>query len=142
MQPDLEALAAEFLGPRYAGRCFLRYAELQELGLVDNRATLNLWIGKGVFPRGLKIPGPYGKTLVWHVPELVRLLAQRFAERDREAMPPHPTVPPLPLRGVPIKGTNRNAKCLAGSVPDTFNAKSADSTGLKMIRITRGVSFE
>jgi putative tryptophan/tyrosine transport system substrate-binding protein len=30
-----------------------------------------------------------------------------------------------------------NPKCLAGSVPDTFNAKSADSTGLKMIRITR-----
>src|SRR5262249_42749020 len=31
-----------------------------------------------------------------------------------------------------------NPKCLGGSVPDTFDARSADSTGLKMIRITRG----
>jgi predicted DNA-binding transcriptional regulator AlpA len=82
MQPDLEALAAEFLGPRYAGRRFLRYRELRELGLVGNRATLDLWMDKGAFPRGLKLPGPYGKTLVWHVPELVRLIAQRLAERD------------------------------------------------------------
>src|SRR5215831_9100616 len=33
-----------------------------------------------------------------------------------------------------------NPKCLGTSVPDTFNAKSADSTGLKMRRITRAVS--
>ena len=82
MEPDLEALVAEFLGPRYAGRRFLRYAELEELGLVDNRATLDLWMRKGAFPRGLKVPGPYGKTLVWPVLELVRLIAQRLAERD------------------------------------------------------------
>jgi hypothetical protein len=35
-----------------------------------------------------------------------------------------------------------NPKCLGGSFPDTFNAKSADSTGLKMNRITRAVSFD
>ena len=35
-----------------------------------------------------------------------------------------------------------NPKCLAGSVPDTFNARSADLTGLKMRRITRGASFD
>ena len=35
-----------------------------------------------------------------------------------------------------------NPKCLGRSVPDTFDAKSADFTGLKMIRITRGVSFD
>ena len=35
-----------------------------------------------------------------------------------------------------------NPKCLGGSVPDTFSARSADFTGLKMRRITRGVSFE
>jgi hypothetical protein len=82
MEPDLEALVAEFLGPRYAGRRFLRYHELEALGLVDNRATLKLWMDAGSFPRGLKLPGPHGKTLVWSVPELVRFLAQRAAERD------------------------------------------------------------
>jgi len=35
-----------------------------------------------------------------------------------------------------------NPKCLGGTVPDTFDAKSADSTGLKMIRITRAASFD
>jgi predicted DNA-binding transcriptional regulator AlpA len=81
MEQDIETLAAEFLGPRYAGRRFLRYRELEEIGLVDNRATLDSWINKGAFPRGLKIPGPYGKTLVWSVPELMRLLARRIHER-------------------------------------------------------------
>jgi hypothetical protein len=35
-----------------------------------------------------------------------------------------------------------NPKCLGGDFPDTFNAKSADSTGLKMRRITRAASFD
>jgi hypothetical protein len=35
-----------------------------------------------------------------------------------------------------------NPKCLGSMLPDTFIAKSADSTGLKMIRITRAGSFE
>jgi hypothetical protein len=35
-----------------------------------------------------------------------------------------------------------NPKCLGGSVPDTFDARSADSTGLKMRRITRAASFD
>jgi hypothetical protein len=35
-----------------------------------------------------------------------------------------------------------NPKCLGGSVPDTFNARSAHLTGLKMIRITRAASFD
>jgi hypothetical protein len=35
-----------------------------------------------------------------------------------------------------------NPKCLGGSVPDTFDARSADLTGLKMRRITRGASFD
>ena len=35
-----------------------------------------------------------------------------------------------------------NPKCLAGSVPDTFDAKSAHLTGLKMRRITRGALFD
>jgi hypothetical protein len=33
-----------------------------------------------------------------------------------------------------------NPKCLGGSVPDTFSARSAHLTGLKMGRITRAVS--
>src|SRR5215510_7010335 len=35
-----------------------------------------------------------------------------------------------------------NPKCLGGDFPDNFNAKSADSTGLKMRRITRAASFD
>src|SRR5262245_27721076 len=35
-----------------------------------------------------------------------------------------------------------NPKCLGRSVPDTFDAKSADFTGLKTRRITRAVSFD
>src|SRR6516165_5276825 len=34
-----------------------------------------------------------------------------------------------------------NPKCLGRGIPDTFSAKSADSTGLKMRRITRAVSL-
>jgi hypothetical protein len=33
-------------------------------------------------------------------------------------------------------------KCLGGDFPDTFSAKSAHLTGLKMIRITRAASFD
>src|SRR5215475_7415435 len=35
-----------------------------------------------------------------------------------------------------------NPKCLGGPLPDTFSAKSAHLTGLKMIRITRAASFD
>src|SRR5262249_58745695 len=35
-----------------------------------------------------------------------------------------------------------NPKCLGTSLPDTFGARSADLTGLKMRRITRGASFD
>ena len=34
-----------------------------------------------------------------------------------------------------------NPKCLGRPLPDTIRVKSAHLTGLKMIRITRGVSF-
>jgi hypothetical protein len=82
MQTLDDDLIAQFLGPQFLGRRYLRYAELVQLGLVDNRATLTLWMERGAFPRGLKIPGPYGKTLVWSAVELARLLAQRMRERD------------------------------------------------------------
>jgi hypothetical protein len=35
-----------------------------------------------------------------------------------------------------------NPKCLERPSPDTFSARSAHLTGLKMRRITRGVSFD
>jgi hypothetical protein len=35
-----------------------------------------------------------------------------------------------------------NPKCLGGDFPDTFSAKSAHLTGLKMRRITRAGSFD
>jgi hypothetical protein len=79
---DDDALIAQLLGSRYVGRRYLRYAELEALGLVDNRASLKNWMDGGAFPRGIKIPGPYGKTLVWHAAEVARLVAQRMRERD------------------------------------------------------------
>jgi len=82
-QLDLDdALIARFLGSRYLGRRYLRYAELEELGLCDNRGSLENWMRAGAFPRGIRIPGPCGKTLVWHAVEVARLVAQRVAERD------------------------------------------------------------
>jgi predicted DNA-binding transcriptional regulator AlpA len=82
-QLDLDdALIAQFLGSRYLGRRYLRYAELEQLGLVDNRATLKLWMDAGAFPRRLKIPGPSGKTLVWLAVEIAQLVARRVRERD------------------------------------------------------------
>src|SRR5262249_49239370 len=35
-----------------------------------------------------------------------------------------------------------NPKCLGRAIPDTSSARSAHLTGLKMIRITRGASFD
>jgi predicted DNA-binding transcriptional regulator AlpA len=82
-QHDLDdALIARFLGSQYLGRRYLRYYELEALGLVDNRASLKVWMDAGAFPRAIKISGPYGKTLVWLAIEVARLIAQRVAERD------------------------------------------------------------
>jgi hypothetical protein len=77
-----DALIARFLGGRYLGRRYLRYAELESLGLVDNRGSLKNWMDAGAFPRGIRIPGRNGKTLVWHATEVARHIAQRVAERD------------------------------------------------------------
>jgi hypothetical protein len=37
----------DFLGERFAGRRFLHVNELIALGLVDNRSTLDHWVGRG-----------------------------------------------------------------------------------------------
>jgi predicted DNA-binding transcriptional regulator AlpA len=83
---DDDAAIAQFLGNAYRGRRFLRYAELEALGLVDNRGSLQNWIDAGAFPRAVRIPGKYGKVLVWSAAEVAQLIARRFRERDE-----HPT---------------------------------------------------
>jgi len=89
-----DKLIARFLGSRYLGRRYLRYAELEALGLVDNRDSLKNWMNAGAFPRGIKIPGRAGKTLVWHATEVARHIAQRVAERD--ASPDNEAGTPIP----------------------------------------------
>jgi predicted DNA-binding transcriptional regulator AlpA len=66
----------------FGDRRFLRYADLQRLGVVSNRGTLAYWIKHGQFPAGIKIAGPRGRTLVWDVGEVSAVLAQRAAERE------------------------------------------------------------
>jgi hypothetical protein len=79
---DSDALIERYLGSRYLGRRYLRYAELEALGICDNRGSLVNWIGAGAFPRGIKIPSRYGKTLVWDALEVAQHIAQRCAERE------------------------------------------------------------
>jgi len=74
-----DALIRQFLGPRYLGRRYLRYAELEALGLVDNRASLKNWMDAGAFPRGIKIPGA-----LW---EDLGLAGRRGGATDRAARP-------------------------------------------------------
>jgi hypothetical protein len=86
MQTQLDiddALIAQVLGTKFLGRRYLRYAELEQLGLVDNRSSLKVWMDAGSFPRGLKIAGPTGKTLLWPAVEVARLVAQRIREPNQ-----------------------------------------------------------
>jgi hypothetical protein len=69
------------LGEGFRGRRYLRYADLRSLGLISNRATLRLWIERGAFPAGIRLPAPYGTTLAWSAAEVATMLAERFAER-------------------------------------------------------------
>jgi predicted DNA-binding transcriptional regulator AlpA len=72
--------AESFLGPAYRGRRFLRVNELIEMGLVDNRQTLNAWITAGHFPAPIRM-GP--RVLLFPVAEIADTLAARAAERER-----------------------------------------------------------
>jgi hypothetical protein len=111
-QPDIDdALIAQFLGRQYVGRRYLRYAELEALGLCDNRGSLKNWMDAGGFPRGIRIPGRTGKTLVWLAVEVARLIAQRVCERDgktevlHEVSPPEWTAGSVVLRSAtPVQG--------------------------------------
>jgi predicted DNA-binding transcriptional regulator AlpA len=69
-----------FLGPNFRGRRFLRVNEPIEIGLVDNRQTLNAWISAGHFPAPLRM-GP--RVLLFPVAEIAAVLAARAAERGQ-----------------------------------------------------------
>jgi hypothetical protein len=79
---DDDALIAKFLGPQYRGRRFVRYRDIENLGLCDNRVSLKIWMRRGAFPSAVRISGPYGKSLRWLAVEVARLVAQRLRERD------------------------------------------------------------
>jgi predicted DNA-binding transcriptional regulator AlpA len=82
---DDDALIEQYLGRAYRGRRFLRYRELEEIGLCDNRAVIDFWVARGVFPRPIRLGGPSGKGLHWLAIEIAQMVAQRIAERDRSA---------------------------------------------------------
>jgi hypothetical protein len=79
---DDDVLITRFLGQQFIGRRYLRDAELRSLGLVDNRSSLTNWMKAGAFPRGLRIPGRSGKTLVWQATEIARHIALRAREAN------------------------------------------------------------
>ena len=49
---------------------------------------------------------------------------------------------PYPIADRVRRERRMNPKCLGRAIPDTSSARSAHLTGLKMIRITRGASFD
>jgi hypothetical protein len=89
----LDELVIRYLGHGYIGRNYLRFGELKSIGVVRDRITLETWMDHGAFPRGIRIAGPYGRTLVWLVPEVVAALAARAAERETV---PRGSVDPAP----------------------------------------------
>jgi hypothetical protein len=79
---QIESDISQLLGSRFAGRRYLRYADLKELGIVENRGTLKVWIERGAFPPGIRIAGPSGRTLVWSAAEVAGVIAERANERQ------------------------------------------------------------
>jgi hypothetical protein len=73
-------LIFNFFGPRYAGRRYLRFFELVDVGVVQNRGTLKNQIRRGEFPAGIR-GGASGRSLMWDVREIVPVLMARAAER-------------------------------------------------------------
>ena len=97
-----DALIERHLGTRYLGRRYISFAELIALGVVDNRATLTLWVEAGVFPRPIKLAGPTGKSLRWVAIEIAQLIATRCAERDE--------APTANKKGVPAQGRPHHSR--------------------------------
>jgi predicted DNA-binding transcriptional regulator AlpA len=82
-----ERLIERWLGPQFTGRRFLRFREIEDLGLVDNRSTLQNWMDAGLFPKPIRVAGPSGKVLVWFAGEIAQAIADRAAERVRSSAP-------------------------------------------------------
>jgi predicted DNA-binding transcriptional regulator AlpA len=59
-------------GRRFAGRRFLRYRELVELGIVANRQTLQNLIERGALPAPLRLGG---RTMLFDINELADALS-------------------------------------------------------------------
>jgi predicted DNA-binding transcriptional regulator AlpA len=108
-----DALIARFLGSRYLGRRYLRYAELEALGICDDRSTLVNWMRAGGFPRAIKISSRYGKTLVWVALEVAQHIAQRCAERELES--------PDNEEGAPVSMRERPSDSETGPSPTGRN---------------------
>src|SRR5262249_31345266 len=70
----------------------------------------------------------------------IEIRARRQSDHRQGARPDDPGfLPAARRRGDRMRRERRmNPKCLGRNVPDTFDARSADLTGLKMRRITRG----
>jgi predicted DNA-binding transcriptional regulator AlpA len=65
--------------PCFYGRRFLRFRELVEVGLVNNRPHLNNLIRAGLFPRPIYLSP---RRPLWDAEELAALLERRKADRD------------------------------------------------------------
>jgi predicted DNA-binding transcriptional regulator AlpA len=77
MQTSSTDSSTRFLGPAYAGRQFLRYADIVALGIVNNRTTLNNWIAAGKFPEPIHLQSRTGSTLVWAADAVAAFLAAK-----------------------------------------------------------------
>jgi predicted DNA-binding transcriptional regulator AlpA len=69
----------DILGPRFAGRRFLRVNDLIELGLVNNRGTLDYWVRTGRFPAPIRVGQ---RCLLFAVAEIEDMLRSRARERE------------------------------------------------------------
>ena len=62
----------------FFGRRYLRSNELIEIGLVDNRVTLNRLVRSGQFPAPLRLTA---RLLLWDVTEIAALIERLQGER-------------------------------------------------------------
>jgi hypothetical protein len=74
MMPDLKA---DFFGPRFVGRRYLRANELIELGVVGNVRTLRNLVRSGELPPPIKL----GRLLLFPTTDLAERLMQLAAQR-------------------------------------------------------------
>ena len=70
--------AQQQTGPEFHGRRYLRSNELIEIGLVDNRVTLNRLVRAGQFPAPLRLTA---RLLLWDVTEIAALVERLRTDR-------------------------------------------------------------